>query len=109
MSENRFKVEIDLSDAAIQSDSMELSRIVEQLAERIQGLDVNMANDGAIHDLNGNRVGHWMIEATATCESCLGDGEEECDTCHNNGDMDCGKCRGLGTQLCTECEGVGHV
>ena len=56
----KVKIEIECSNAAFDDlPGVEVSRILEDLAENINfsGLE-----DGSIHDINGNTVGHIQVE-----------------------------------------------
>ena len=60
----KFKLEIEMNNAAFIDDSNELSRILKQLANKLeqpQWTQHSSISIGYIKDLNGNNVGEFAI------------------------------------------------
>lgn len=54
----RFKINIETDNAALADDGeSEIVRILRKIANRIEEGE----RDGLVHDINGNRVGHWDV------------------------------------------------
>ncbi|UTC28625.1 hypothetical protein MARCHEWKA_01120 [Brevundimonas phage vB_BpoS-Marchewka] len=56
-----FKLEIDTGNAAFDEGDKpyEIARILRDLAQKIE----NGADEGSVRDLNGNKVGHYNVNA----------------------------------------------
>jgi len=62
MENAQFTVNIECSNFAFDIDSdNELSRILRELANDLQGWPVFEGTNGTIHDANGNLVGNWDL------------------------------------------------
>lgn len=58
----RFKLEIDMGNAAFEDGPHELARILSELAARLEGRGVDRPGDsGGLMDFNGNKVGTWKV------------------------------------------------
>jgi len=57
-------IEITMNSAAFEEElrSMETSRILKRLAERIEYSQMQEGDGEYLFDINGNRVGHWIID-----------------------------------------------
>lgn len=53
-----FKLDIELGNAAFEDDAGELSRILKELAEKLED---GSTEDGFVRDLNGNKVGTYKF------------------------------------------------
>lgn len=53
-----FELNIELENAAFEDDSSELSRILKELADK---LDQGSTEPGSVRDINGNKVGTYKF------------------------------------------------
>lgn len=59
----KFILEMDTCNAAFDELGMEVARILRETASKIEGLGNEGTYSQSVFDLNGNKIGRWMLEA----------------------------------------------
>jgi hypothetical protein len=58
----RFKIEIEMDNAAFEHRGNEVARILGELSNLIEDDDLNPNDGGTVRDSNGNTVGSWIVK-----------------------------------------------